>query len=930
MDFDFPQHSYSPASSSQDDEVSQEELNFIFLKEEEEMDLVNSLSSASNEIYHATEKALPSETTTTTVSSASISSELNAPIQNPVLSASSTPFLYFCPESYFFIPSTQTLATTTSSPGDNHYESASSSSPSASSSSSSPPLITTPSPRQKEEEDVEELKMEETTKAIESKIESNNNKSNKGNKKRNIADDDEEADSDDDDDQDFAGDNDDESNDEEFEEDKSAGKRKNKKDISNNNSVHSMTNAMHKQQIEVSSKSSATSNRQGISLTILDGFNKEPKEKQPSGHNNKQAMPIHSLQVACTVSSYALLPPQETLRVTVSLACFKHKFSKHKKQIKETLCPPVLLDRSAIHPSNQDSSGEKCFFWLARFEDIILTQTSHMNGGRLFLRFSLVLGETVLASIDSAGFQTITTRGLKKRADKAGEPPAKRGRKPTAQKNMSNNNNNNSSETINPSSQKQKIVKDEPQETAVSLSPILAAIDPSIGITNGRQFVLITGKNFVVDPSASVLVRFDKVLSPEIYCVNMDRILCETPPHDEGVVDVTVSFDGGSTFAQGNLKYRYVDHSTSQGKEAILQGGLRKVHNQNSNNSNQNNNKSSNNSSSSSSLSSSSFKNPASNLKKHSLLYSFGKHFNKSNFETMVVNPKNPANFHPLFKPCSKGSIEDIAAALSVKTTTTPQQLNNHVDSFGNTCLHWAAWSVEGSSSIVSLLLEHGSEILRINKSGENPLHMIRNASRFKEFAEFCLDEDSRRSDLLSTRADILLCALQSEDERGFTPSEAVAKKLFSGDEENEISKMMRQIETECEARVSRNSFAVSCVQDNVSGDNDVEQQEQSGTITLKKNKLTLRYGNDRVASIDHSNISFAVIVREQSRVELSFLKPIILKRTQLETHSISFEISPEDEENKTELLHNVLSQSTSLSSFQPNAFCSKELSLRK
>lgn len=68
-------------------------------------------------------------------------------------------------------------------------------------------------------------------------------------------------------------------------------------------------------------------------------------------------------------------------------------------------------------------------------------------------------------------------------------------------------------------------------------SPAVLSLSPATGTTAGGDTVTITGKHFVSDAT----VRFGCSYAKSVVVTNSTTLTCETPAHDAGDVDVTVT-----------------------------------------------------------------------------------------------------------------------------------------------------------------------------------------------------------------------------------------------------------------------------------------------------------------------------------------------------------------------------------------------------
>jgi hypothetical protein len=284
---------------------------------------------------------------------------------------------------------------------------------------------------------------------------------------------------------------------------------------------------------EDNSSSASASSTATTFFRIAEGLNKASNVKYLGGkQNNQYPMPPQMLEL-----DWNKLPrmyiEQYGLNSIHQLICrvYVLGFDRQRRAM-------VSLGRVSSDKRFHETPDGR---WVAVFNDIFVQYASHNYGQRLALRFQLIItnsndsddGERVLCQVDSTEFQTITKRGLEKEQQR----------------------------------ERNRIEKHK-------YGAIVEAVEPSIGFPIGNQLVKIYLSGMVGDSSSTsatnpqflsqsqVTVYFGDQQSPEVHSVKKNIIICETPEHVPGEVDVVVSLvkkDNVGTCLTSKAKFRFVD-----------------------------------------------------------------------------------------------------------------------------------------------------------------------------------------------------------------------------------------------------------------------------------------------------------------------------------------------------------------------------------
>jgi len=221
-------------------------------------------------------------------------------------------------------------------------------------------------------------------------------------------------------------------------------------------------------------------------LTIIEGFNQPVEEKQIGGKDNvKHALPKQVIEL------HAHNLPEDSNPLVLSIKPVLMGGQEHggrSRRVKEFEAEPVF----------QDKKTKK---WIAVFDHLVVNVASHHHGQKLSVKFELLDADgKVVCSINSYPFETITRRGLGRRVEKASKSSA-------------------SSE-------------DEASDLKVE------SVCPSFGFVCGGDLVKITGSGF----NSKCKVWFGNKEAREVIKISRDCIICETPDHMTGTVEVMVGF----------------------------------------------------------------------------------------------------------------------------------------------------------------------------------------------------------------------------------------------------------------------------------------------------------------------------------------------------------------------------------------------------
>lgn len=130
-------------------------------------------------------------------------------------------------------------------------------------------------------------------------------------------------------------------------------------------------------------------------IKIVEGFNKTQTKKQPGGRDNRHPIPKQVIEL--NVNG---LPPYLD---PASLSCCAavYGYDRVRKSVK--------LGELAEKKFEEMGNDKR---WVAVFDNLIIKFSSHLNGQKLSLRFTLLdPNKKTICYIDSGEFATITKRG---------------------------------------------------------------------------------------------------------------------------------------------------------------------------------------------------------------------------------------------------------------------------------------------------------------------------------------------------------------------------------------------------------------------------------------------------------------------------------------------------------------------------------------
>lgn len=257
-------------------------------------------------------------------------------------------------------------------------------------------------------------------------------------------------------------------------------------------------------------------------IRLVEGFSNIVLEEQPGGSANKAALPLQVVELVP-----ALQQPNKLVLVEVNpsslftVQVFVVGYDNHGQ--KKVLTEQPVGESSFI----EVSPG----VFRAMFPNIVCTHTSHHYGKSLCLRFVLVKVENrqPLQAIDSCDFKTLTQRAWQKRKEKTRHA---------------------SIALVSQHGDKGK--------------GKVTSCTPQIGPCQGGQLVKISGLGFNTTTSR-VVVKFGEKSCRHVYSVAKNTIICETPEHNAGTVEIKVALDGKVDFAEGRVHYTYIRPSDING-----------------------------------------------------------------------------------------------------------------------------------------------------------------------------------------------------------------------------------------------------------------------------------------------------------------------------------------------------------------------------
>eukprot|EP01080_Neovahlkampfia_damariscottae_P001945 gene1945-1453_t len=249
-------------------------------------------------------------------------------------------------------------------------------------------------------------------------------------------------------------------------------------------------------------------------IKIIEGFNQPLRgKKQPGGKDNlKHFLPRQTIELSVDLLPKTLDPKNLSCRASVC------GFDRVKR------------DRLILSDLDEQKFTEENNYKI-NFDELLVKYSSHLNGQKLSLRFSLVDSQTkkLLSFIDSYEFETITKRGKEKQVER----------------------------------EKRKRTEDDDDV-------YISHVSPNIGSSMGGQLVKIFGHGFISPPLNSTIIKFGNTLVKEIHSIKRNTIVCEVPPGGIGSVPISVSFDK-QNFITSDANFQYVDPNTQEGLTFLLQ-----------------------------------------------------------------------------------------------------------------------------------------------------------------------------------------------------------------------------------------------------------------------------------------------------------------------------------------------------------------------
>ncbi|EFC46743.1 IPT domain-containing protein [Naegleria gruberi] len=249
----------------------------------------------------------------------------------------------------------------------------------------------------------------------------------------------------------------------------------------------------------------------GTLLSVIRGFSiDDGVPEEPGGRDNKKPLTSHTVQVriADLVAEHPLGPNQ-----TYVIKCVLLGYKRYEKEELSTL--------ESIPIENIDNPAEYEEFV---FNNLIVKQTSHSNGQKLFLRFKLEInsdsGEQVLEALDTTHFKTVTKRAVIKRGVT---------RKLSEQK-----------------------------KTAT----VLTGAEPKYSVTSGGQLIKLVTNNMPEKVRVqTIVVKFGEKKARRVHSARDNVIICETPEYPKSDnVPISVSLDSGATFFHSSgVKMSFID-----------------------------------------------------------------------------------------------------------------------------------------------------------------------------------------------------------------------------------------------------------------------------------------------------------------------------------------------------------------------------------
>jgi ankyrin repeat protein len=386
-------------------------------------------------------------------------------------------------------------------------------------------------------------------------------------------------------------------------------------------------------------------------IRLIEGFNKPLKDKQIGGKDNtKHCIPTQIIEL-CTNK----LPPNSdpaVLSVRASVLGFD-RVSRTK----------VILGHISDKAFEEKGAGSNAR-WLSVFDDILVQFSSHNNGQKLALRFQLLdADKKPVCHVDTYEFETITKRGLEKIKER----------------------------------QKRK-------RSDSDLEAVAEAVEPPVGFSTGGQLVRIVGKGFISPPVSQAKVLFGEKEAREIHSIKRTYIVCETPEHEVGKVDVSVQLDKKGPLAS-NATFTFIDTNDQEGIQEMVQHMSRPSQHSNS-------------------QEETSAPTPK-KVKKSDGEKSNGSASKKKNGNASSRSlaafasgeQRDVCGYSLIHHTCARGYFELTALLLENNVCDIDQ-----VDNYGRSALFWAMWAKD--TALVTYLISKGADPTLIDDAGDSFLHM--------------------------------------------------------------------------------------------------------------------------------------------------------------------------------------------------------------
>ena len=264
-------------------------------------------------------------------------------------------------------------------------------------------------------------------------------------------------------------------------------------------------------------------------LFLVEGFLSEPKEKQLGGKLNKVPLIRHTILVdaeklftkGCE-KNYGRYLKDRTMK---GIICGYNRLTKEIIEIETIQTVQIFKnEKNNLYLSNNKEE------WFCIFDQLIIKESSHNYGQKLFLRFTFEFNNK-LYSIDSSNFETISKRAIDKSVQKK-----------YSQTSSSSNSNSKS---------EKKLIKIEP---SMGLKGCLVKLQ-ILNLEKNDSIFIYLGNNFI--ENFSILKN--------------DLIIFEIPIECEiGKLNLKISLDNGQTFLKSDLKFECIDQNDERGIQKLV------------------------------------------------------------------------------------------------------------------------------------------------------------------------------------------------------------------------------------------------------------------------------------------------------------------------------------------------------------------------